>query len=285
MEKELELWRKLPFFWVFSAKNHVITRLLKGLKLYTVAGKSLIFTCVYVFVKLVLPFAAFQDVLKECQEQIERVLVSSLREGRQQQQQQQQQTQRGPSGKGLDELDQSSTPTDVRDVNLWTTGGRLRTGFTEKKASWKKPSVFLKAEKKNKRTKIKTKKIKTQAFQVKEQCLLGFFFFLDFLFFKSKHLPSKYIFYDVVVLKATNLIQHEAFFWCLGYTEGKPIIFAFCLWLYSMIFKLYFNHSLIMRLLSCGNHSEIAYVGSQWGCFCFIFSSLFEFYHYYICGW
>ncbi|XP_040018129.2 G1/S-specific cyclin-D2a isoform X1 [Gasterosteus aculeatus] len=58
------------------------------------------------------------DVLKECQEQIERVLVSSLREGRQQQQQQQQQTQRGPSGKGLDELDQSSTPTDVRDVNL-----------------------------------------------------------------------------------------------------------------------------------------------------------------------
>uniref|UniRef100_G3PKU6 G1/S-specific cyclin-D2 n=1 Tax=Gasterosteus aculeatus TaxID=69293 RepID=G3PKU6_GASAC len=47
------------------------------------------------------------DVLKECQEQIERVLVSSLRE-----------TQRGPSGKGLDELDQSSTPTDVRDVNL-----------------------------------------------------------------------------------------------------------------------------------------------------------------------
>lgn len=59
-----------------------------------------------------------QDVLKECQEQIERVLVSSLREGRQQQLQQQQQTQRGPSGKGLEELDQSSTPTDVRDVNL-----------------------------------------------------------------------------------------------------------------------------------------------------------------------
>lgn len=58
-----------------------------------------------------------QDVLKECQEQIERVLLSSLREGRQQQQQHQQ-TQRGPSGKGLDELDQSSTPTDVRDVNL-----------------------------------------------------------------------------------------------------------------------------------------------------------------------
>ncbi|KAK5609889.1 G1/S-specific cyclin-D2 [Crenichthys baileyi] len=58
------------------------------------------------------------DVLKECQEQIERVLESSLREGRQQQQQQQQQTQRGPSGKGLDEQDQSSTPTDVRDVNL-----------------------------------------------------------------------------------------------------------------------------------------------------------------------
>lgn len=62
-------------------------------------------------------FLMLQDVLKECQEQIERVLLSSLREGRQQQQQHQQ-TQRGPSGKGLDELDQSSTPTDVRDVNL-----------------------------------------------------------------------------------------------------------------------------------------------------------------------
>lgn len=72
----------------------------------------------YIFLQLVLPsLVALQDVLKECQEQIERVLVSSLREGRQQQQQQQQ-TQRGPSGKGLDELDQSSTPTDVRDVNL-----------------------------------------------------------------------------------------------------------------------------------------------------------------------
>ncbi|XP_061631003.1 G1/S-specific cyclin-D2a isoform X2 [Phyllopteryx taeniolatus] len=57
------------------------------------------------------------DVLKECQEQIERVLESSLREGRKQQQQQQQ-SQRGPSSKGLDELDQSSTPTDVRDINL-----------------------------------------------------------------------------------------------------------------------------------------------------------------------
>uniref|UniRef100_A0AAZ3S7F1 G1/S-specific cyclin-D2 n=1 Tax=Oncorhynchus tshawytscha TaxID=74940 RepID=A0AAZ3S7F1_ONCTS len=57
------------------------------------------------------------DCLKECQEQIERVLVSSLREGRQQQQQQQQ-VQRGPSSKTMDELDQSSTPTDVRDINL-----------------------------------------------------------------------------------------------------------------------------------------------------------------------
>ncbi|CAL8360664.1 unnamed protein product [Lota lota] len=55
------------------------------------------------------------DLLKACQEQIERVLVSSLREGRQQRQQQ---TQRGPSDKVLEELDQASTPTDVRDVNL-----------------------------------------------------------------------------------------------------------------------------------------------------------------------
>ncbi|CAB1322913.1 unnamed protein product [Coregonus sp. 'balchen'] len=59
-----------------------------------------------------------EDCLKECQEQIERVLVSSLREGRQQQQQQQQQVQHGPCSKTMDELDQSSTPTDVRDINL-----------------------------------------------------------------------------------------------------------------------------------------------------------------------
>ncbi|KAM9567999.1 G1/S-specific cyclin-D2-like [Salvelinus alpinus] len=58
------------------------------------------------------------DCLKECQEQIERVLVSSLREGRQQQQQHQQQVQHGPSSKTMDELDQSSTPTDVCDINL-----------------------------------------------------------------------------------------------------------------------------------------------------------------------
>ncbi|KAJ8261885.1 hypothetical protein GJAV_G00159580 [Gymnothorax javanicus] len=57
------------------------------------------------------------DCLKECQEQIEQVLVSSLREGRQQQQHQQQE-QAGPRNKTLDEVDQSSTPTDVRDVNL-----------------------------------------------------------------------------------------------------------------------------------------------------------------------
>lgn len=114
---------------------------------------------------------ALQDVLKECQEQIERVLVSSLREGRQQQQQQQQ-TQRGPSGKGLDELDQSSTPTDVRDVNLWTTRGRHCTGFTKKEKSiMKKTSIFLKAEKNNKRTKNFKN---TSPLREKEQCLLVF---------------------------------------------------------------------------------------------------------------
>lgn len=56
------------------------------------------------------------DVLKACQEQIERVLESSLREGRRQQQ-------RGPSDKSLEDQDQASTPTDVRDVSLWTAGG------------------------------------------------------------------------------------------------------------------------------------------------------------------
>ncbi|XP_028813643.1 G1/S-specific cyclin-D2a isoform X3 [Denticeps clupeoides] len=57
------------------------------------------------------------DVLKECQEQIERVLVSSLRECRQQQQQQQQDL-AGPRSKVVEEQDQSSTPTDVRDINF-----------------------------------------------------------------------------------------------------------------------------------------------------------------------
>ncbi|KAG1939079.1 G1/S-specific cyclin-D2 [Pimephales promelas] len=58
------------------------------------------------------------DVLKECQEQIERVLMNNLREGRRQQQKQQQQEQGGPRSKALDDQDQSSTPTDVRDINL-----------------------------------------------------------------------------------------------------------------------------------------------------------------------
>ncbi|XP_030627098.1 G1/S-specific cyclin-D2a isoform X2 [Chanos chanos] len=58
------------------------------------------------------------DVLKACQEQIERVLMNSLREGRRQQQKQQQQEQGGARNKTLDEQDQSSTPTDVRDINL-----------------------------------------------------------------------------------------------------------------------------------------------------------------------
>ncbi|XP_028813642.1 G1/S-specific cyclin-D2a isoform X2 [Denticeps clupeoides] len=60
------------------------------------------------------------DVLKECQEQIERVLVSSLRECRQQQQQQQQDL-AGPRSKVVEEQDQSSTPTDVRDINFGET--------------------------------------------------------------------------------------------------------------------------------------------------------------------
>ncbi|XP_010573636.1 PREDICTED: G1/S-specific cyclin-D2 [Haliaeetus leucocephalus] len=51
------------------------------------------------------------DCLKACQEQIEAVLVNSLRQVRQQQQQS------NPS-KMVDELDQASTPTDVRDINL-----------------------------------------------------------------------------------------------------------------------------------------------------------------------
>ncbi|NWW50662.1 CCND2 protein, partial [Pedionomus torquatus] len=51
------------------------------------------------------------DCLKACQEQIEAVLVNSLRQVGQQQQQS------SPS-KTVDELDQASTPTDVRDIDL-----------------------------------------------------------------------------------------------------------------------------------------------------------------------
>ncbi|XP_068129876.1 G1/S-specific cyclin-D2 [Hyperolius riggenbachi] len=51
------------------------------------------------------------DCLKACQEQIESVLVSSLRQNRQQAQQRN-------TSKSVDELDQASTPTDVRDINL-----------------------------------------------------------------------------------------------------------------------------------------------------------------------
>lgn len=60
-----------------------------------------------------------QDVLKECQEQIETVLMNNLREDRRQQQKRQQQEQGAPRSKALDDQDQSSTPTDVRDINLW----------------------------------------------------------------------------------------------------------------------------------------------------------------------
>ncbi|NXU57097.1 CCND2 protein, partial [Turnix velox] len=51
------------------------------------------------------------DCLKACQEQIEAVLVNNLRQVRRQQQQS------NPS-KVVDELDQASTPTDVRDIDL-----------------------------------------------------------------------------------------------------------------------------------------------------------------------
>ncbi|KAA0724469.1 G1/S-specific cyclin-D2 [Triplophysa tibetana] len=58
------------------------------------------------------------DVLKACQEQIETVLMNNLREDRRQQQKRQQQEQGAPHNKALDDQDQSSTPTDVRDINL-----------------------------------------------------------------------------------------------------------------------------------------------------------------------
>ncbi|KAI1882264.1 hypothetical protein AGOR_G00248890 [Albula goreensis] len=54
------------------------------------------------------------DCLKACQEQIESVLVSSLKEG----QSAAKQDQGGPKNKSVDLLDHSGTPTNVRDVDL-----------------------------------------------------------------------------------------------------------------------------------------------------------------------
>lgn len=72
---------------------------------------------VFGFIEALLTYICFfyftiQDCLKACQEQIESVLVSSLRQNRQQAQQRN-------TSKTMDELDQASTPTDVRDINLW----------------------------------------------------------------------------------------------------------------------------------------------------------------------
>ena len=53
------------------------------------------------------PFS-FQDCVKACQEQIEVVLLNSLQQYRQDQ----------DGSKSEDELDQASTPTDVRDIDL-----------------------------------------------------------------------------------------------------------------------------------------------------------------------
>lgn len=58
----------------------------------------------------------FQDCLRACQEQIERVLAASLQQGPQYQQEMGVQA----GSKAREQQDQSSTPTDVRDVNLWT---------------------------------------------------------------------------------------------------------------------------------------------------------------------
>lgn len=54
------------------------------------------------------------DCLRACQEQIERVLATSLQQG----QQYRQENGVRAGNKARDQQDQSSTPTDVRDVNL-----------------------------------------------------------------------------------------------------------------------------------------------------------------------
>lgn len=52
--------------------------------------------------------------MKACQEQIERVLTTSLQQG----QQYRQETSVWAGSKAREQQDQSSTPTDVRDINL-----------------------------------------------------------------------------------------------------------------------------------------------------------------------
>ncbi len=59
--------------------------------------------------------------------------MNNLREGRRQQQKQQQQEQGGPRSKALDDQDQSSTPTDVRDINLWACCRNAVISLQEKK--------------------------------------------------------------------------------------------------------------------------------------------------------
>lgn len=56
----------------------------------------------------------FQDCLRACQEQIERVLAASLQQGPQYQREMGVQA----GSKAREQQDQSSTPTDVQDVNL-----------------------------------------------------------------------------------------------------------------------------------------------------------------------
>lgn len=63
--------------------------------------------------------------------------MNNLREGRRQQQKQQQQEQGGPRSKALDDQDQSSTPTDVRDINLWACCGNAVISLQEKKKTTK----------------------------------------------------------------------------------------------------------------------------------------------------
>lgn len=92
--------------------------------------------------------------------------------------------------------------------------------YKNKNRNQQKKLNFLKSRKK--RTKCKNVKNKRQ------QCLLVFFVCVDFLFYKSKTPAHRIDFRWRYSINASNLIRDEAL-WCLGYPEGKPIIFAFCL--------------------------------------------------------
>ncbi len=68
-----------------------------------------------------------QDCLRACQEQIESLLETSLRQAQQQQHSVTMETKNISEGQDL-----STTPTDVRDINIWLSAARHAAGWDHK---------------------------------------------------------------------------------------------------------------------------------------------------------